>query len=571
MKKLCTYIFVIAAILFIGSINVNAQNDYWENLFRSKTLTPTYHFSGMCSLEPDGATGIVSWQNYSQRYIIEDPVGGCGDGKINYGHLDFNEESYTENLVFNAKNVKVAKIDDNLLSVELRPYSYTKEKEHFEKFTKWFEDLSLEEFYKAGYPKDLCGDMDSYNKDLCENGFPELKEKFKTKPTWWEYYNQNIQEDIKNTSNGYLSEEEKQEIIKELQSYLYPEEPDTWWKAYHFESEPNGVEVITHAKDLGKGAYTLSADGKENITIDWTIQAIEFNKSFGAFNPNAEGLAEILKDTEKYKNIIPEKRKNNFNGTEVEYNFYYQIEDNEDISEIINNLKGKDMSVYFYKYQNGISTDYLLNGKDITKTVNKGFTYDHNISMETSINKDKIDELVELKNAIYIDFAYHGTLPAPYKLSINIYDNISRLFSEKLYKEEYTCGDYNESWNGSEKEYEAWQACNEKFNEKLHHMITDYLENTTFTLLYYNPETEKMEVIKENLKVDKPDFDGKLEIEFDHFSTYVVVGSNDYNITNNPKKTNNAQTSSMNLEFYSFLAISSLLGVIYYIFKKKNA
>lgn len=579
MKKICYYFMTVATVLLLGSTTVNAQNDYWENLFQKEPLTPSYYFNGGCSMGPNGATGIVNWQNYSQKYIIEELIGGCGDTSLNYDHLNFSDDSYTKNLVFNAKNMRVTNIDEKILSVELKPYEYKKEKEHYEKFVKWFEGLSLEEFYKAGYPKEYCENLESDDKDWCENGFPKLKEKFKTKPTWWEFYNQGFQESIDYiSSSNYYSPEEKEKKIKELQNNMYLSEPNTWWKAYHFESEPTGVEVITHAKDLGKGSYTLSAEGKENITIDWTIQAVDFNKNgYGIgikelVHPNAEGLAEILKDTEKYKNIIPEKSKHYHNEKEIEYNFSYQLSDKDDLSEMINNLKGKDLTVYFYKDQNGLSSDYLLNGKEIISTVNKGFTYDHNISMETSINKDKIDELVELQNAIYIDFAYHGSLPAPYKMNINIYNYIYGTFFDKMYEEEYTCGEYNVSWNGTGKEYEAWQSCENAFYEKLNDAVTAYLENTKFTLLYYNPETEKMEVIKENLKLDKADYDGQLEIELDHFSTYVIVGNDDYQITNNPKnKTNNAQTSNINVTAYSFLAIGSFIGISYYIIKKKNA
>ncbi len=456
MKKILLFGLIVFSFMFINTSSVvNAESKpYWERYFDEK------YPNGLHSTDNhdcEGCSGGNSqWKDIERTFRLEE-VGGSGNSTPYLEAIYF-----TENTIFNnVEEVSVKSSDESIMTAEVKPYDFSKEKENFNKYVEEYNKRSLEEFNKW-----IGGDYSS-------------------KPTWWEFHN--------------LEKEE------------------TWWEFYGFDTEPvNAVQVITHAKDLGNVTLTVSAKNKSDIHINWKMRIVDYLKQ--------EGALQILNNLERYKDVIPGST-GDFLSNGEDYTFSVKLDKNEDISALINSLKGKDIKVLI----NG----YVLNGKDITSNVNKGFTYDYSISMDTSINKDKINSLVELKDAIYVDFVYHGVLPTPYNLSIDV-------------------GYYMRSqYNKNEEE------------------VKQYLKDKKFTLLYYNQDTNRMEVVKENLVVNE---NGKLNITFDHFSSYVLVPSDDYKMVNtsNNVTSNNAQTSSMDIVLYSVLAVSSLVGIVYIIVSKKR-
>ncbi len=470
MKKYFSLILIMAGIFLIGNKNVYAASPYWENYFKDFN-----GFGGLCNSH---LYGIEEWKNYSKKMVVGS---ACGATKDEY---HFYKTYYSQGGIFtDVSNVQVTNNNADILTAEVKPYDFSREKKNYEDYITNYEKFTLEEI----------------NSTKSEN------DQYEQKPTWWEY-------------NGFSTE------------------PTTWWEAYGLDSEPtNAVEVVSKIKDLGKASITLNADGKSGITIDSTIQVMSFSKYDARFgNDKAQGLVEILNNLGKYGDII-----GTYGSGDKTYNLEYEMEEKEDLSTIINALKGKDITVKFVQ-NDVISTTYYLNGKDIKSTVNKGFTYYHNISMDTSINKDKINSLVDLKDALYIDFAYHGNLPAPYTMTVNIKNYIDSQYAKKN-REQYCSGkdDYS-------------QECNDKINDLTNEQVSKYFENKKFTLLYYNPETNKMEVVNDGLTANA---NGELELIFDHFSSYVIVGSDDYKITTNP------QTSSINVIIYVLMAVTSIAGI----------
>lgn len=525
MKKNLKFLCLTVMFMFLGLFTVNAQSTYWENYFGKP-----FGVTGGCS-GSSYAPGLTTWENHSFEHI--ERVGGCGSYDSG---LIFYPATYSDGSIFiNVSDVKVKSTDSDIITAEVKTYDFKKEKEGYESFVKFFNDLTLDEFYE---------------KAAIDYGEENVKTKYPTKPTWWEYYN---------------------DIVYDRK---YTSEPQTWWEAYGFESDPSNssVEVLYYAHDLGKGNVTLSASGKEDIVIDWTIFAYEFNNEHV---PNSDGLADILKNYDKYKDLITIQ--NDWNENETKYNFIYYLDgQSNDLSEIINNLKGKDVTVKFEQYDDGIEDTYYLNGMDIKSTVDKGFTYDHKISMETSINKEKIDDLMDYKDAIYIDFTYHGALPTTYNLNVDISQYIFNKYYD-IYYDELNCKSYlkgdiddYDSWDAWYAENEEYENCTDKASEKTNEQTANYYEKTEFTLLYYNPDTNKMEVVKDGLKANE---NGELQLEFEHFSSYVIVEKGTYNAHNTPKPKapNNADTSSINIAFYGLLALVSVLGVsTILIISKKN-
>ncbi len=502
MKKIFVAIVATVAVFLFGNTNVFAG--YWSDYFNEKNPISTMSSCGY------GGGGPTTWESHSNAYTIM--VGGCGDFTDPF---TFNKTWYTDNeLYFGVTGVTVKSSNDSIVTAEVKDYDFSKEENAFNEYVKWYNGLSLDEFNKIY--------LDYYN----NNDGDEKVEPFETKPTWWEYNNQ---------LDDYNED--------------YKTEPKTWWEAYHLDQKPtNAVEIYTYAHDLGKAKITLNATDKDPINIDWTISVRDFDPwpLTGDFKNKAQGFVELLNNFDKYKDIIPEKGTNDWDN----YNFSYYVEENEDLSGVINALKGKDITLYFRGYGAIGEESYYLNGLDIKNTVDKGFTYEHKISMETSINKEKIEELVDLKDAIYIDFTYHGSLPTNYKLNVNIEDYLYSQFMNK-----YSCDKYD--YNSAE-----YNACTDKAIKELQ----DYLKNTEFTLLYFNPETNQMEVVKDKLK---PDEHGNITLEFEHFSSYVLAAGYEMKTPVNTTQTNNAQTSSINVIFYTILALGSLSGGIYLGFKKK--
>lgn len=521
MKKSLKFLVLTLVLMLIGLFNVNAETNYWEDYFE-KPFGITSR--GGCSNE-SYAPGITQWEN-QDFYHEERALGGCGSGDS--GMIFFAKIYSGGTLFVNIPNVTVKEVDANIITAEAKPYDFKAEKQNYEDFIKYYNAISLDEFYERA-KMDFGDEID-------------LKTKYPTKPTWWEYYN-----DVYGQRNEDL---------------LFESEPTTWWEAYGFESDPSNssTEVLYYAHDLGTGSVTLSASGKEDIKINWTINVYDFNDENV---PDAAGLAYILENYDKYKEIIKNENDNSYT---------YYTNKPSDVSSVINALKGKDITVCFENYLDEIAESYCLNGMDIETTVNEGFTYDHNISMETSINKEKIDDLMDYEDAIYIDFTYHGNLPTNYNLNVNISDYIENRYYEKYYDElkceSYYEKDFNE-WD--ENHNVEYRECISQARSKAWEDKDKYINTTKFTLLYFNPETNKMEVIKEGLTADEF---GEITLEFEHFSSYVLVEEGTYNAHNTPKPKapNNADTASMNVSFYALLALVSIVGIgsIVFINRKKR-
>ncbi|MCI9433908.1 MAG: hypothetical protein HFI86_01350 [Bacilli bacterium] len=487
MKKVVSIMAVIATFFMFGNKNVNAlEKTYWEKFFEERYSDGIGYGEGGCS---SSTNGLHNWGDVNRTFHLE--YGGCGDATV---YLEFQPVYYTDNVIFNdVENVTVKSSDETIITGEVKAYDFSKEKEAFNNYIKWYNELTFDEF--KGH--------------LINAGHEDWAASFKEKPIWWLY-------------NGYESE-------------------PTWWTMYGFMSEPTkAVEVITYAKDLGNATLTVSAKDKEDIHINWTMD-IEYIEP--------DGIVQILNNLERYKDIIKERE---YYVSDKKENYTFMVASDNNLSSLINTLKGKDIKLLFNNYSEIGETNYILNGQDITNTVSEGFTYESKISMETSINKDKINSLTELKDAIYIDFTYHGILPTTYKLNVNVEEYIVGSFVEQLGCEQY-------SWDTDPENYtKCWSDVWNKAHE--------YFENTTFDLLYYNPETEKMEVVTKGLKAK----DGFVVLEFDHFSSYVLVANGNYTITNKPKAPNNAQTSSMNVYLYIGVALVSLVGISYLLIKKSK-
>ncbi len=494
----------VGLILLLVPLVVNAKSAYWQDYFENLDGDGILDNYGTWCGGSYQYGGYTQWQDIKRGYLLE--MGGCGD--MSMPNLFYPTYFTKGNIYHDVVNGKVKSSDESILTGELKPYDYAEEKKNFEEYVKDFNALTYEEFIAP-----------------LKQDFEEEAAKYPTKPTWWEY-------------NGYETE------------------PKTWWEAYGFTSEPqNAVVVTSHAHDIGNAYLTVSADNKNDIKITWEMKAVD--------DVEPDGITDILNDLDRYQSVMDEEEECQYGiGDAIckPYNFRISSSsEDQDLSKLIKALKGKDITVLFVNYSGAISSSYFLNGKDITEEVEEGFNYNHNISMETSIEKENIEQLVEAEDKIFIDFAYHGSLPAPYTVSIDLSGYILNSFYKK-YEPEYQCDKYPD-------EEDAHWECMDKLNEVVYTKLNDYFKNTKLTLLYYNPETKQMEVIKKDILASES---GIVELTFDHFSSYVLVG--DYQLLDAPKASENIPSvpkTSDNIGYVMSTLFIGLSGILLAVKMKK--
>lgn len=146
---------------------------------------------------------------------------------------------------------------------------------------------------------------------------------------------------------------------------------------------------------------------------------------------------------------------------------------------------------------------------DGSKIEGTDLNIDLNVKIGESTNKEKIVSLVaNEQKALVLEFGHHGELPKGTQVKVNV---------NKTFE------------NGKQ-----------------------------VSLYYYNDKGELEEVAK-NLEVKE----GYVEFSLEHCSEYVLVEEKE--------KSNNAQTGTLNIPFYSTLAVASILGITYLIIKKKKS
>ncbi len=446
-------------------------------------------------LEELGTVDYYTGTFYRQGYSDWETVKALSTRAINLGQIinsskskyKFDKLFKTKALLFNdIEGIEATTSNEKVMTVNVKKYDFAAEKKYFEEYPKLYESYTLEEINS------------------------ELANKYSAKPTWWAY-------------NGYTSE------------------PKTWYEAYGLTEEPtNVVEVSTIGHDLGVAEIKITATDKDPITINWMIYQDIF------YDNNKEALLEFLANSDRYKNVI---KGNQDYVTKNIYDIMYQVEEKSDVSDIVNALKGKDITINFdYYTDSGYTSSYFLNGKDVLQDAKEGLTYYYEATLYKSENKDAIDKLLGLDNLIYIDFAYHGELPAKYKTGIEVQSYAINSLAKK-----YGC---------SEEDAECYQ--------KVYDNVDSYLENQEFTLLYYNKEKNQMEVIKKGLKANMET--GLVYIELDHFSSYVLSLSNDYDaLTKEEVGEENPQTGDNILSYVTLFTISAFaLGFMYIKFMKNN-
>ena len=97
-------------------------------------------------------------------------------------------------------------------------------------------------------------------------------------------------------------------------------------------------------------------------------------------------------------------------------------------------------------------------------------------------------------------------------------------------------------------------------------VLGKYNNGDLVTLYYFNEETKALEMVGKNLEVK----DGFVELALEHCSEYVLAYQPEVIKDKEEEKTNNAQTSSMNVTKYASIGVISLIAGIYLVISKKR-
>ena len=159
---------------------------------------------------------------------------------------------------------------------------------------------------------------------------------------------------------------------------------------------------------------------------------------------------------------------------------------------------------------------WTLDGSKVTDT---NLNLNLKVNLGTSKSKETIDTLVpDKEKSMVIEFLHHGVLPTGTTVKVNV--------------------------------------------------LSKYNNGDLVTLYYYNEETKALEMVSKNLEVK----DGFVELALEHCSEYVLAYQPELivdNVAKEEEKTNNAQTSSMNVTKYASIGVISLIAGIYLVVSKK--
>lgn len=174
--------------------------------------------------------------------------------------------------------------------------------------------------------------------------------------------------------------------------------------------------------------------------------------------------------------------------------------------DIIKELKNKDILLKINKYvDDKIKYSWNIDGKNIDKE----FEFDTKVEM-TSKNKDKIENLTNYVDAIYLDYSYSGMLPKNTEFSLYVLDK--------------------------------------------------YNEGDILNLYYYDSEKNELILEKSNLKV----VDGYIKYEIEHCSDYILTKAN----INKEDKSIDFKNVLIIIESILMVVMFSILFVV--LRKKKN-
>lgn len=390
-------------------------------------------------------------------------VSGTGKKSLSYGKNTFNVVVKAENGSTKTYTITVNRNDNRSSNNYLKSLKISNAKISFNKYTLNYNivvdntvdsiDIQVQtEDSKSSVrgtgKKNLNIYLNTYNVVVtAENGSKRV-------------YKINISRKDENGNAGSLSTNNKLNSI-EIKGYNITFDPDTLKYSITVDNTVEQVEISANVMDKNS---TIKINNVDKLTVGENLITIEVLSQSG--DTRTYEIMVLRKDNVpvvSVKDVIDTINKTTSKSIEVEI----KDEENTLSSNILKELKGKDIELKITKYENdNIKYIWSISGKNIKEE----FDFDTLVKFESE-NADKINELMNYAQSIYLNYSHSGNLPKNTKFKV------------------YVGNEYN--------------------------------ENDLLNLYYFDEKSNKMILEQENLVVKN----GFVEYEIEHCSEYILTQS----------------------------------------------
>lgn len=390
-------------------------------------------------------------------------VSGTGKKSLSYGKNTFNVVVKAENGSTKTYTITINRNDNRSSNNYLKSLKISNAKISFNKYTLNYNivvDNTVDSIDIQVQPEDSKSSvrgtgkknlniyLNTYNVVVtAENGSKRV-------------YKINISRKDENGNAGSLSTNNKLNSI-EIKGYNITFDPDTLKYSITVDNTVEQVEISANVMDKNS---TIKINNVDKLTVGENLITIEVLSQSG--DTRTYEIMVLRKDNVpvvSVKDVIDTINKTTSKSIEVEI----KDEENTLSSNILKELKGKDIELKITKYENdNIKYIWSISGKNIKEE----FDFDTLVKFESE-NADKINELMNYAQSIYLNYSHSGNLPKNTKFKV------------------YVGNEYN--------------------------------ENDLLNLYYFDEKSNKMILEQENLVVKN----GFVEYETEHCSEYILTQS----------------------------------------------
>lgn len=390
-------------------------------------------------------------------------VSGTGKKSLSYGKNTFNVVVKAENGSTKTYTITINRNDNRSSNNYLKSLKISNAKISFNKYTLNYNivvDNTVDSIDIQVQPEDSKSSvrgtgkknlniyLNTYNVVVtAENGSKRV-------------YKINISRKDENGNAGSLSTNNKLNSI-EIKGYNITFDPDTLKYSITVDNTVEQVEISANVMDKNS---TIKINNVDKLTVGENLITIEVLSQSG--DTRTYEIMVLRKDNVpvvSVKDVIDTINKTTSKSIEVEI----KDEENTLSSNILKELKGKDIELKITKYENdNIKYIWSISGKNIKEE----FDFDTLVKFESE-NADKINELMNYAQSIYLNYSHSGNLPKNTKFKV------------------YVGNEYN--------------------------------ENDLLNLYYFDEKSNKMILEQENLVVKN----GFVEYEIEYCSEYILTQS----------------------------------------------
>lgn len=390
-------------------------------------------------------------------------VSGTGKKSLSYGKNTFNVVVKAENGSTKTYTITINRNDNRSSNNYLKSLKISNAKISFNKYTLNYNivvDNTVDSIDIQVQPEDSKSSvrgtgkknlniyLNTYNVVVtAENGSKRV-------------YKINISRKDENGNAGSLSTNNKLNSI-EIKGYNITFDPDTLKYSITVDNTVEQVEISANVMDKNS---TIKINNVDKLTVGENLITIEVLSQSG--DTRTYEIMVLRKDNVpvvSVKDVIDTINKTTSKSIEVEI----KDEENTLSSNILKELKGKDIELKITKYENdNIKYIWSISGKNIKEE----FDFDTLVKFESE-NADKINELMNYAQSIYLNYSHSGNLPKNTKFKV------------------YVGNEYN--------------------------------ENDLLNLYYFDEKSNKMILEQENLVVKN----GFVEYGIEHCSEYILTQS----------------------------------------------